>query len=162
MRTPSAKAKPAPSLRSVINATKKLWRQYHLSYDQHATGADHQAGISASPPALCADDTARTRDADRAVSNVSWTLKASDDAALCSVKHGDDAGELSAGVGTVMASSHAVEIMTAEELRRGKPWLNLMKPNRKKRPDGQHSEPHTIRNRRHIGRRGHGESGETG
>jgi len=50
-----------------------------------------------------------------------------------------------------MASSHAVELMTAEELRRGKPWLNLMKPNRKKRPDGQHSEPHTIRNRRHIG-----------
>jgi integrase/recombinase XerD len=34
MRTPSAKAKSAPSLRSVINATKKLWRQYHLSYDQ--------------------------------------------------------------------------------------------------------------------------------
>jgi len=34
MRTPSAKTKPAPSLRSVINATKKLWRQYHLSYDQ--------------------------------------------------------------------------------------------------------------------------------
>jgi len=34
MRTPSAKAQPAPSLRSVINATKKLWRQYHLSSDQ--------------------------------------------------------------------------------------------------------------------------------
>src|SRR5437764_4749014 len=34
MRTPSAKAKPSPSLRSVINATKKLWRQYHLTYDQ--------------------------------------------------------------------------------------------------------------------------------
>jgi integrase/recombinase XerD len=34
MRTLSAKAKPAPSLRSVISATKKLWRQYHLSYDQ--------------------------------------------------------------------------------------------------------------------------------
>src|SRR6266446_8580814 len=34
MRTPSAKAKPAPALRSVINATKKLWRQYHLTYDQ--------------------------------------------------------------------------------------------------------------------------------
>jgi integrase/recombinase XerD len=34
MRTPSVKAKPAPSLRSVISATKKLWRQYHLSYDQ--------------------------------------------------------------------------------------------------------------------------------
>ena len=34
MRTPSAKAKPAQSLRSVINATKKLWRQYPLTYDQ--------------------------------------------------------------------------------------------------------------------------------
>src|SRR5713101_6316525 len=34
MRTPSAKAKPSQSLRSVINATKKLWRQYHLTYDQ--------------------------------------------------------------------------------------------------------------------------------
>ena len=34
MRTPSVKAKPPQSLRSVISATKKLWRQYHLSYDQ--------------------------------------------------------------------------------------------------------------------------------
>src|SRR2546426_8188429 len=34
MRTPSAKAKPASSLQSVISATKKLWRQYHLTYDQ--------------------------------------------------------------------------------------------------------------------------------
>jgi integrase/recombinase XerD len=34
MRTPPAKAKPAPDLRSVISATKKLWRQYHLTYDQ--------------------------------------------------------------------------------------------------------------------------------
>src|SRR5512145_901639 len=34
MRTPSAKAKPTPTLRSVINATKKLWRQHHLTYDQ--------------------------------------------------------------------------------------------------------------------------------
>jgi integrase/recombinase XerD len=34
MRTPSAKAKPPQGLRSVINATKKLWRQYHLTYDQ--------------------------------------------------------------------------------------------------------------------------------
>lgn len=34
MRTPSKKAKSAPSLRSVISATKKLWRQYHLTYDQ--------------------------------------------------------------------------------------------------------------------------------
>ena len=34
MRTPSAKAKTPQGLRSVINATKKLWRQYHLTYDQ--------------------------------------------------------------------------------------------------------------------------------
>src|SRR5207249_5964650 len=34
MRTPSAKAKPPQGLRSVISATKKLWRQYHLTYDQ--------------------------------------------------------------------------------------------------------------------------------
>jgi integrase/recombinase XerD len=34
MRTKSAKANTPQSLRSVINATKKLWRQYHLSYDQ--------------------------------------------------------------------------------------------------------------------------------
>src|SRR2546430_17129874 len=34
MRTTSAQAKPPPSLRSVISATKKLWREYHLSYDQ--------------------------------------------------------------------------------------------------------------------------------
>jgi integrase/recombinase XerD len=34
MRTPSAKAKPTPGLRTVISATKKLWRQYHLTYDQ--------------------------------------------------------------------------------------------------------------------------------
>jgi integrase/recombinase XerD len=34
MRTTSAKAKSSPSLVSVIAATKKLWRQYHLIYDQ--------------------------------------------------------------------------------------------------------------------------------
>src|SRR5712671_5498365 len=34
MRTPSQKAKSPQGLRSVINATKKLWRQYHLTYDQ--------------------------------------------------------------------------------------------------------------------------------
>jgi hypothetical protein len=34
MRTPSAKAKPPQDLRSAINATKKLWRQHHLTYDQ--------------------------------------------------------------------------------------------------------------------------------
>jgi integrase/recombinase XerD len=34
MRATSAKAQPVPGLKSVINATKKLWRQYHLSYDQ--------------------------------------------------------------------------------------------------------------------------------
>jgi integrase/recombinase XerD len=34
MRTPSAQAKPAPALRSGINATKKLRHQHHLTYDQ--------------------------------------------------------------------------------------------------------------------------------
>src|SRR6266478_2880567 len=34
MRTPSPKAKSLQGLRSVINATKKLWRQHHLTYDQ--------------------------------------------------------------------------------------------------------------------------------
>ncbi len=34
MRTHSAKAKSSSDLKSVIAATKKLWRQYHLTYDQ--------------------------------------------------------------------------------------------------------------------------------
>jgi integrase/recombinase XerD len=34
MRTTSANAKPSPSLLPVIAATKKLWRQAHLTYDQ--------------------------------------------------------------------------------------------------------------------------------
>jgi integrase/recombinase XerD len=34
MRTTSAKAKSPSGLSSVIAATKKLWRQYHLTYDQ--------------------------------------------------------------------------------------------------------------------------------
>jgi integrase/recombinase XerD len=34
MRTTSANAKSSPSLLPVIDATKKLWRQYHLTYDQ--------------------------------------------------------------------------------------------------------------------------------
>src|SRR5919109_465125 len=34
MRTHSAKAKLTPNLKAVIAATKKLWRQAHLSYDQ--------------------------------------------------------------------------------------------------------------------------------
>jgi integrase/recombinase XerD len=34
MRTTSAKAKSPQRLTSVIAATKKLWRQYHLTYDQ--------------------------------------------------------------------------------------------------------------------------------
>jgi integrase/recombinase XerD len=34
MRTPSAKAKSPQELTSLIAATKKLWRQYHLTYDQ--------------------------------------------------------------------------------------------------------------------------------
>jgi integrase/recombinase XerD len=34
MRTTSTKTKSSPSLLPVIAATKKLWRQYHLTYDQ--------------------------------------------------------------------------------------------------------------------------------
>ena len=34
MRTPSANTKSSPSLLPVIAATKKLWRQAHLTYDQ--------------------------------------------------------------------------------------------------------------------------------
>lgn len=34
MRTPSIKTKPEPSLKSLITATAKLWRKYHLTYDQ--------------------------------------------------------------------------------------------------------------------------------
>jgi integrase/recombinase XerD len=34
MRTTSAKAKPSQGLSAVIAATKKLWRQHHLTYDQ--------------------------------------------------------------------------------------------------------------------------------
>ena len=34
MRTPSATTKTAPPLKPLISATTKLWRQYHLTYDQ--------------------------------------------------------------------------------------------------------------------------------
>jgi integrase/recombinase XerD len=34
MRTPSANAKTDPGLQSLITATTKLWRSYHLTYDQ--------------------------------------------------------------------------------------------------------------------------------
>jgi integrase/recombinase XerD len=34
MRTTSTKTKSSPALLPVIAATKKLWRQYHLTYDQ--------------------------------------------------------------------------------------------------------------------------------
>src|SRR2546428_10445406 len=34
MHARSQEENPPQSLRSVINATKKLWRQYHLTYDQ--------------------------------------------------------------------------------------------------------------------------------
>jgi integrase/recombinase XerD len=34
MRTTSVKAKSSPGLKAVIAATKKLWRQYHLTYGQ--------------------------------------------------------------------------------------------------------------------------------
>jgi integrase/recombinase XerD len=34
MRTPSTKTKPETSLKLLITATAKLWRKYHLTYDQ--------------------------------------------------------------------------------------------------------------------------------
>lgn len=34
MRTPSPKAKSDSNLQAVIQATQKLWRRHHLSYDQ--------------------------------------------------------------------------------------------------------------------------------
>ena len=34
MRTPSQKTKSEEGLQSVIKATEKLWRSYHLTYDQ--------------------------------------------------------------------------------------------------------------------------------
>jgi integrase/recombinase XerD len=34
MRTPSAKTKPEINLKPLITATAKLWRKYHLTYDQ--------------------------------------------------------------------------------------------------------------------------------
>jgi integrase/recombinase XerD len=34
MRTPSVKTKPAISLKLLITTTAKLWRKYHLTYDQ--------------------------------------------------------------------------------------------------------------------------------
>jgi integrase/recombinase XerD len=34
MRTPPQKAKSDADLQAVIRATQKLWRRYHLSYDQ--------------------------------------------------------------------------------------------------------------------------------
>jgi integrase/recombinase XerD len=34
MRTTSANTKSSPSLKAAITATQKLWRQYHLTYDQ--------------------------------------------------------------------------------------------------------------------------------
>ena len=41
-------------------------------------------------------------------SKVSWTLQVGDDAGVCGVEHGNDAGELSAGVGEVsMAAGYA-------------------------------------------------------
>jgi hypothetical protein len=34
MRTPSAKAKSSQGLQCLITTTKRLWRQYYLTYDQ--------------------------------------------------------------------------------------------------------------------------------
>jgi hypothetical protein len=53
--------------------------------------------VPASPPALGGNDARRAEHTDCAVAKVSWTLQARNTAALCSVEHRNDAGELSTG-----------------------------------------------------------------
>jgi hypothetical protein len=63
MRTPSANAKSAQGLSSVITATKKLWRQYHLTYDQtHYVAKEVRRALGIERP--------KTRK--RAVARLSW------------------------------------------------------------------------------------------
>jgi hypothetical protein len=48
-------------------------------------GTDHQAGVPASPPALCSNYAFRAGDADRVDSKVSRPFQACDDEGLCRV-----------------------------------------------------------------------------
>jgi integrase/recombinase XerD len=51
MRTTSVKAKSSSSLLPVIAATKKLWRQYHLTYDQtHYVAKEVRRALSIERP----------------------------------------------------------------------------------------------------------------
>jgi integrase/recombinase XerD len=51
VRTTSAKAKSSPPLLPVIAATKKLWRQYHLTYDQtHYVAKEVRRALSIERP----------------------------------------------------------------------------------------------------------------
>jgi integrase/recombinase XerD len=51
VRTTSAKAKSSSPLLPVIAATKKLWRQYHLTYDQiHYVAEEVRRALSIERP----------------------------------------------------------------------------------------------------------------
>ena len=60
MRTTSAIAKSSPSLNAVIAATKKLWRQYHLTYDQtHYVAKEVRRALAIERPKSCTRVVAR-------------------------------------------------------------------------------------------------------
>jgi integrase/recombinase XerD len=67
MRTHSPKAKSSPALKSVIAATKKLWRQYHLTYDQtHYVAKEVRRALAIEPPKMRKRVVARlSRDEER-------------------------------------------------------------------------------------------------
>jgi integrase/recombinase XerD len=53
MHTTSANAKSSLGLLSVIAATKKLWRQYHLAYDQtHSVAKAVRRALAIEPPKI--------------------------------------------------------------------------------------------------------------
>jgi integrase/recombinase XerD len=60
MRTHSAKAKSSPGLKAVIAATKKLWRQAHLTYDQtHYVAKEVRRALAIERPKSCKRAVAR-------------------------------------------------------------------------------------------------------
>jgi integrase/recombinase XerD len=60
MRTISANAISSPSLLPVIAATKKLWRQYHLTYDQtHYVAKEVRRALAIERPKTCKRVVAR-------------------------------------------------------------------------------------------------------
>lgn len=51
MRTPSGNTKSSSSLTPVITATRNLWRQYHLTYDQtHYVAKEVRRALSIERP----------------------------------------------------------------------------------------------------------------